>query len=97
METALTKLRRRTRIIRPQRIPDLWVVTMAEAETASMRRGRRSTSEDEVLLDRELADQPPELRWRNDLSGGLSASVKYKNNFVKNGMYEANSDQSIRK
>ena len=37
---------------------------MSEPETASTRRGRRSTSEDEVLLDRELADLPPELRWR---------------------------------
>jgi len=39
-------------------------VTMAEPDTASPRRGRRSTSEDEILLDRELADLPPELRWR---------------------------------
>jgi len=37
---------------------------MSEPETASRRRGRRSTSEDEVLLDRELADLPPDLRWR---------------------------------
>jgi len=37
---------------------------MAEPDTASTRRGRRLTSEDEVLLDRELADLPPELRWR---------------------------------
>ncbi|MGD9478668.1 SMC-Scp complex subunit ScpB [Shinella sp. G-2] len=37
---------------------------MSEPETASARRGRRSTSEDEVLLDRELVDLPPELRWR---------------------------------
>lgn len=37
---------------------------MSEPETAGTRRGRRSTSEDEVLLDRELADLPPELRWR---------------------------------
>lgn len=37
---------------------------MSEPETASTRRGRRSTSEDEVLLDRELSDLPPELRWR---------------------------------
>ena len=39
-------------------------MTMAEPDTASPRRGRRSTSEDEILLDRELADLPPELRWR---------------------------------
>ena len=37
---------------------------MSEPETASTRRGRRSTSEDEILLDRELVDLPPELRWR---------------------------------
>jgi len=37
---------------------------MVEPDTASPRRGRRSTSEDEVLLDRELADLPLELRWR---------------------------------
>nr|WP_298100446.1 SMC-Scp complex subunit ScpB [uncultured Shinella sp.] len=37
---------------------------MSEQDTASTRRGRRSTSEDEVLLDRELADLPPDLRWR---------------------------------
>jgi segregation and condensation protein B len=37
---------------------------MADPEAASTRRGRRSTSEDEVLLDRELVDLPPELRWR---------------------------------
>lgn len=37
---------------------------MMEPEVASARRGRRSTSEDDVLLDRELADLPPELRWR---------------------------------
>ena len=37
---------------------------MAESDTASPRRGRRSTSEDEVLLDRELSDLPPDLRWR---------------------------------
>ncbi len=39
-------------------------MTMSEQDTASTRRGRRSTSEDEVLLDRELADLPPDLRWR---------------------------------
>ena len=37
---------------------------MAESDTANPRRGRRSTSEDEVLLDRELSDLPPDLRWR---------------------------------
>ncbi len=37
---------------------------MSGPDAASTRRGRRSTSEDEVLLDRELADLPPELRWR---------------------------------
>ena len=37
---------------------------MSKPETAGTRRGRRSTSEDEVLLDRELADLPPDLRWR---------------------------------
>ena len=37
---------------------------MSKPETAGTRRGRRSTSEDEVLLERELADLPPELRWR---------------------------------
>ncbi|MCJ8056602.1 SMC-Scp complex subunit ScpB [Shinella curvata] len=37
---------------------------MSGPEAASTRRGRRSTSEDEVLLDRELADLPQELRWR---------------------------------
>ncbi len=39
-------------------------MTMAEPDAGDTRRGRRSTSEDEVLLDRELADLPPELRWR---------------------------------
>ena len=39
-------------------------MTMVEPDTASPRRGRRSTSEDEVLLDRELSDLPPDLRWR---------------------------------
>jgi segregation and condensation protein B len=37
---------------------------MSEPDAASTRRGRRSTSEDDVLLDRELVDLPPELRWR---------------------------------
>ena len=37
---------------------------MREPETAGPRQGRRSTSENEVLLDRELADLPPDLRWR---------------------------------
>nr|WP_314095293.1 SMC-Scp complex subunit ScpB [uncultured Shinella sp.] len=37
---------------------------MSGPDATSLRRGRRSTSEDEVLLDRELADLPPELRWR---------------------------------
>ena len=37
---------------------------MSKPETAGTRRGRRSTSEDEVLLERELADLPLELRWR---------------------------------
>ena len=37
---------------------------MAEPDTVSTRRGGRVISEDEVLLDRELVDLPPELRWR---------------------------------
>ncbi len=37
---------------------------MAEPEASGARRNRRSTLEDEVLLDRELVDLPPELRWR---------------------------------
>ena len=37
---------------------------MSEPEAASTRRGRRSASEDEVLLDRDLSDLPPDLRWR---------------------------------
>jgi len=39
-------------------------VTMVEPDASGTRRNRRSTSEDEVLLDRELADLPPDLRWR---------------------------------
>ena len=37
---------------------------MAEPEASGARRNRRSTLEDEVLLDRELVGLPPELRWR---------------------------------
>jgi segregation and condensation protein B len=37
---------------------------MVEPDASGTRRNRRSTSEDEVLLDRELADLPPDLRWR---------------------------------
>ena len=37
---------------------------MAEPDAGGTRRSRKSTSEDEVLLDRELTDLPPELRWR---------------------------------
>ena len=37
---------------------------MAEPEASGTRQNRRSTSEDEVLLDRELAELRPELRWR---------------------------------
>ncbi|WP_274630931.1 SMC-Scp complex subunit ScpB [Arvimicrobium flavum] len=40
---------------------------MSEPETAGTRRGRRSTSEDKVLLDRELSDLPPDLRWREKM------------------------------
>ena len=39
-------------------------MTMAEPDAGGTRRSRKSTSEDEVLLDRELTDLPPELRWR---------------------------------
>ena len=37
---------------------------MVEPDASGTRRNRRSTSEDDVLLDRELADLPPDLRWR---------------------------------
>ena len=37
---------------------------MSGPDAASRSRSRRSPSEDEVLFDRELADLPPELRWR---------------------------------
>jgi segregation and condensation protein B len=37
---------------------------MVEPDASGTRRNRRSTSEDDVLLDRELADLPPALRWR---------------------------------
>jgi len=37
---------------------------MVEPDASGTRRNRRSTSEDEVLLDRELAELPPALRWR---------------------------------
>lgn len=39
-------------------------MTMAEPDAAGTRRGRRPTLEDEILLDRELADLPLDLRWR---------------------------------
>ncbi|WLS00711.1 SMC-Scp complex subunit ScpB [Shinella sumterensis] len=39
-------------------------MTMAEPDAGGTRRSRGSVSEDEVLLDRELADLPPEMRWR---------------------------------
>lgn len=39
-------------------------MTVAKPDAPSTRRGRRLTSEDEVLLDRELVNLPPELRWR---------------------------------
>ena len=37
---------------------------MVEPDASGTRRNRRSTSEDKVLLDRELAELPPALRWR---------------------------------
>jgi len=37
---------------------------MVEPDASGTRRNRRSTSEDEVLLDRDLAELPPALRWR---------------------------------
>jgi len=39
-------------------------VTMVEPDASGTRRNRRSSPEDEVLLDRELAELPPALRWR---------------------------------
>jgi len=39
-------------------------VTMVEPDASGTRRNRKSTSEDKVLLDRELAELPPALRWR---------------------------------
>ena len=37
---------------------------MVEPDASGTRRNRRSSPEDEVLLDRELAELPPALRWR---------------------------------
>jgi segregation and condensation protein B len=37
---------------------------MVEPDASGTRRNRRSTSEDEVLLDRDLAELPPARRWR---------------------------------
>ena len=37
---------------------------MAGTSAAKRHRGSKSRSEDEILYDRELADLPPELRWR---------------------------------
>jgi segregation and condensation protein B len=37
---------------------------MVEPDASGTRRNRKSTSEDKVLLDRELAELPPALRWR---------------------------------
>ena len=37
---------------------------MVEPDASGTRRNRRSTSEDEVLFDRELAELPRALRWR---------------------------------
>ena len=39
-------------------------MTMVEPDASGTRRNRRSSPEDEVLLDRELAELPPALRWR---------------------------------
>lgn len=47
----------------PRDVQALWVVTMSGSDSPNTRQSRRSTSEDEVLFDRELADLPPDLRW----------------------------------
>ena len=39
-------------------------MTMAEPEAAGKKRTRQANAGDEHLFDRELADLPPELRWR---------------------------------
>jgi len=39
-------------------------VTMAEPEAAGKKRARQANAGDEHLFDRDLADLPPDLRWR---------------------------------
>jgi segregation and condensation protein B len=45
-------------------LPDLRALTMTEAATAKASRKKTNAQPNDVLLDRELEDLPPDLRWR---------------------------------
>src|SRR5690606_3748770 len=55
---------RRARTVRPDVLPDLWAVTMSGPDAPGKTRTPRTKGASERLFDRELADLPPDLRWR---------------------------------